>query len=158
MGGAMGMIGGIFSFMGSLASADAMRQQGEDERTAAYFKADREEERGQQERAVQQRGALRKRRETGIVESAIQAKAASSGGGASDPTVVDLSGAVAKEGEYQALQQMWLGEQRGRDLENQASLDRFVGEAKKRNADAKADATILGGVGGLIGSLGKGFG
>jgi hypothetical protein len=154
----MGMIGGVFSMMGAMASADAMRSQGEAEKQAAYYNAAMKEQRAMQERAVEQRVALRKRRDTDMIQSTIQARAAASGGGASDPTVIDISGNVAQEGEYQALQSMWIGEQRGRDLENQAQLDRYVGEQKKKAAEKKADATILGGIGGMIGSIGKGFG
>jgi hypothetical protein len=50
---------------------------------------------------------------------------------------------------------MWEGEAKGRNLENQAILDRYVGDQRKAAADRMATATIIGGIGGLFSSFGK---
>ena len=152
-----GVIGAGLNLIGSFAAANAQKQQGEAERQAAYYKAQQEERRAMQERAVAGVESRRQRRETSLLQSQLQARAASSGGGAglNDPSVISLASGIEGEGEYRALSQMWLGETRGRNLEDQANLDRFVGDQRKRAADASAKSTILGGFGGLFGSLAR---
>jgi hypothetical protein len=166
---AIGIIGGLFSFMGAMASANAARQQAQAleyqaiaEVQAADYKAKQEERVGQEQRAAAQRKGLEEKRKETYLQSHLQATAAASGGGADDPTIVKLSSDIAQQGEYNALSQMWSGESQAVGLENQARLDRYSGRtrASALNAEAsaarsKADATILGGVGGLFGSFAK---
>lgn len=158
--GILGLLGSVISFAGSMAAAQAQKDQGEAERQAAYYKAQQEERRAMEERAVHQREALRKRKDTRYAQSTLQARAAASGAGAGidDPSIISLASEVEQEGEYQALSQMWIGETRARTREDQATLDRYVGDQRKRAADQRATATIIGGIGGLIGGLGRGFG
>lgn len=151
----IGIIGSVVSFMGTLASANAMKQQAEAERQAAEYKAKMEEQQAQEERAVAQRKALGERRSEDIQQSRLQALAAASGGGADDASVVKLGSDLAAQGEYNALARMYTGASRGVDLENQAALDRYSGEARASALRSRANATILGGVGGLVGSLAR---
>lgn len=165
----IGMVGGLFSFMGAMASANAQQQQAQAleyqaqaEIQAANYKAKQEERVGQEDRAAAQRQALDTKEKTSYLQSHLQATAAASGGGAADPTIINLSGDIAKHGEYSALSQMWSGESQAVGLENQAGLDRYTGYVRATaladEAAAKrtqADATILGGIGGLFGSAAR---
>lgn len=152
---ALAVIGGIVSFIGTIASAEAAKDQAEAEKQAAYYKARQEERKAMDERAVAQRKSMQQKKETEYLQSTLQARSAASGGGADDPTVIKLASDVEQQGTYRSLLNMWEGESRGRDLENQASLDRYVGDRKVDAAEKKANAMILGGIGGLFGSFAK---
>lgn len=151
------IIGGGFSIAGGYAAADAARQQGEAEKQAAYYSAATEERQAMAERATSQRKSFDQRRQEQLVQSSLQAKAAASGAGASDPTVINLASEIAGESEYRALGDMWSGETRGRALETQAGLDRYVGDRKLDQGNLRANAAILGGYGGMFSSLGSGL-
>src|SRR5437762_1366296 len=109
---AIGLIGGLFSFMGSMAAADAARQQGAYEQQSEYYKAGMEERQAMAERATYQRRASDQQREEKYLQSTLQAKAAASGAGATDPTVVNLAGQIAGESKYRQLGEMWSGKTR----------------------------------------------
>lgn len=152
---ALAIIGGIVSFIGTLASADATRAEGEAAREAAYYKARMEERKAMEERAVAQRKAQQTKKELEYTQSSLQARAAASGGGADDGTIIKLASDIEQTGTYHSLLNMWEGEAKGRDRENQAQLDRYVGDRKKEAADARANSMIIGGIGGLFGSFAK---
>lgn len=152
---AIGVLGGIISFIGTIASADAARQEGEAAKQAAYYKAQQEERKADEERALASRKAAQTKKELDYTQSSLQARAAASGGGADDGTVIKLASDIEQTGTYHSLLNMWQGEARGRDRENQASLDRYVGDRKKDAAEARANSMIIGGLGGLFGSFAK---
>lgn len=129
-------VGGVVSAMGTLAA-------GQSAKDASYFKAAQEDQAAQESRAASQRQALEKRRQSDLALSKIQAGAAASGAGASDPGIVNLSGDVAARGEYQALTDMYTGENRARGLEDQAMGDRMTGDAAETGAKYKAVGTLL---------------
>ena len=134
---ALPIISAVLTGVGTLVTAGAANAQGQADQQAAYYKAQMEERRAMEERAAAQRSAIRKRRDTEVAQSNLQARAAASGGGADDPTVIKLASDLEGEGEYQALAEMYKGESRARDLENQAQLDRFVGDQKRRAGRTK---------------------
>ncbi len=152
---ALAIIGGIVSFIGTIASADAARQEGEAAQQAAYYKAKMEERKANEERALAGRKAAQTKKELEYTQSSLQARAAASGGGADDGTVIKLASDIEQQGTYHSLLNMWQGEAKGRDLENQAQLDRYVGDRRKDAAEAKANSMIIGGLGGLFGSFAK---
>jgi hypothetical protein len=144
--------------MGTIAQANAMRAQAQAEQQAANYKAQVENQQAQEDRAAAQRRALAEREKTQYAQSQLQALAAASGGGADDPTIIKLSSDIAAHGEYNALADMYTGESKGVDLENQANLDVYSGAMKADAMRAKANSTIMGGFGGLFTGIGKAFG
>jgi len=114
---------------------------------SSYFKAAQEDQAAQESRAASQRQALEKDRNTTLALSKLQANAAASGGGASDPGVVDLAGDIAGRGEYQHLMDMYTGENRARGLEDTAKGERATGDAKETASYLSAAGTIIGGAG-----------
>lgn len=153
---AMGMIGGLFSLFGSIVQASALQKQAQAERNAAEFNAQVQEQRAMEERAAAQRKALDERKKKDIVQSNLQARAAASGAGAgvNDPTIISLATDIEGRGEYQALTEMYTGESRARGREDEAALQRYIGETKAQASEAKATGAILGGIGGLFGKFG----
>lgn len=152
---AIGIIGGLFSFLGSIASANAARSQADAEIQAANYRAGEEERLGKEELAVGSRKSIDEHRKTALIQSELQAKAAASGGGAADPTIIKLASDIEGQGEYNALSQLWTGQSHKVALDNQAALDRYSGQMRAKALRDKADATILGGIGGLFGSFAR---
>lgn len=152
-----GLIGGGFTLAGSQIAADAARKQGAAEQQTAYYNAGMEQRSAMAERAGGQRKAFEQRRQEQLVQSSLQAKAAASGGSATDPTVTALASQITGESEFRALGDMWSGETRARGLEDQAGLDKWVGDVKRDQGELRAQGLILGGYGGMLGSLGGAF-
>lgn len=134
------VIGGAVSAVGTLAAGGAAKDAG-------YFKAAQEEQAGQESRAASQRASLEQRRQAGLALSKVQAGAAASGAGASDPGILKIAGDIAGRGEYQALTEMYKGENRGRGLEDQAMGDRMSGDAAQEGSYYKAAGTALDTIG-----------
>lgn len=152
---ALGIIGAITSAVGTIANASAMSAQAGAEQTAANYKADMENRQAMEQRAAAQRSALDQRKKTALVQSRLQADAAASGGGATDPTILKLGSDIAGQGEYNALSEIYSGESRATGLENQGALDRYSGAARASSLQSRSFSTILGGLGGLAGDIYK---
>lgn len=157
------LAGTAISASGTIASGKAAKDAGIRSMQAQEFKAAQYEQAAQESRASAQRAALERRRDVKLAESTLQARAASSGGGADDPTIVQLGENIAGRGEYQALGEMFRGENRARGLLDEATGARFTGEAelaagkaKQQASEYSAAGTILSGVGTLFGKYGGG--
>lgn len=151
----LGAIGAAVSAVGTLASASASIQAGDDQKAALEFKAKQEDQAAQESRAASQRQAIDKRREAEQLDSQLRARSAADGGTTTDPTIVNLGSEIAGRGEYQALGEMYKGENRARGIEDQAQGDRMTGAAAARGARSAAFGTILSGIGGIAGKFGK---
>lgn len=149
--------GGALSAAGTLMGGNAAAEAGASARQSQYFKAKQEEMAAQESRASAQRAALDKGRETTLLQSQLQARAAASGGGASDPGILDLAGDIAGRGEYEALTEMFRGENRARGLEDSATGSRMTGDAAAAEGRAKRDASYFSAAGTLIGSAGSAY-
>lgn len=140
-------IGLIASVGGSVLSGLGQMQAGKAANANAKFQAAQMEQQAGQERASSQREAIAQRRQANIMRSNAQAAAAASGGGATDPTVLNITGNLAKEGEYNALSALFEGEERARGLNLQATTTRMEGKQAKKQGMIGGAATIIGGVG-----------
>lgn len=151
-----GLSGGLQA-AGTLMGGNAAADAGESARKAQYFRATQEDMAAQESRAAAQREALDKGRQTTLVLSKLQANAAGSGGGASDPGILTLAGDIAGRGEYESLLDMFKGENRARGLEDQAIGSRLTSDAAKAEGEAKKSASYLSAAGTLIGSAGSAY-
>lgn len=140
---ALTLAGGALSAGGTIMGGQAAQ-------SSANFQAAQEDMAAQESRAASQRDALEKGRQTTLALSKLQADAAASGGGASDPGVLTLAGNIGGRGEYESLMDMYKGENRARGLEDTATGERATGAAK-------ADASYLSAAGTLIGSAGSAY-
>jgi len=143
------------SASGTIAGGAAAADAGARTKQAMEFRAKQEEQAAQESRAVAQRASLEKRREGTLLLSKLQARAAASGGGASDPGVVDLVGDISQRSEYDALFDMYKGENRARGLEDSAVGSRLSGDAAVAEGDAKQRAAALSAAGTIISGAGS---
>lgn len=156
--------GSAVSAMGTIAGGKAAEQAGMATQQSMNFRAKQEEMAAQESRAAAQKIALEKRHEGKLAQSTLQARAAAGGGGADDPTILNLSEDIAGRTEYLSLMEMYKGENRARGLEDQAIGSRMTGDAafaegqmKKKAAKLSAIGTIIGGAGSMAKTAG-GFG
>lgn len=131
-------------------SGQASKDEGVATQRAKMFEAQQLETRAGQERAASQRKMLAEKKREKLVQSALQARSAASGG-ASDPSVVDLASDIAAEGKYRAMTALYEGDDLARSLENMASVKNYegaearrAGEIKKRSRRTEAFTTLLG--------------
>lgn len=92
--------------------------------------------------------AARVGRETKLANSRNLALAAASGGGAADPTVLQIMGDVEAEGVRNSLTEMYKGFSRKADLLTQANATRVSGKRARTGSYIGAAGTLLGGLAG----------
>jgi hypothetical protein len=124
-GGPLGIIGAAISAIGTLASGAASQRQAEAQAAALDYQAKVEEKRAMEERALAQRKAMDRRREGKLALSTLQARAAASGGSATDPSIINVGSNIAGRTELGALQIMSEGENSARHREDQAAINRW---------------------------------
>lgn len=146
MAGALAVIGTIASIGGTVLSAVGAIQQGKYQQATAEAQAKAEERRAQEEQAGAQREAIRRGREARYVLSRQLAVSASSGGSASDSTVLNLMANTAREGDYQSQSAVYEGTMRGQGLQYQAGIDRMAGQQARTAGYINAGSSILGGI------------
>ena len=95
------------------------------------------------ERATSQRQSIDERRQAELASSRALALTAASGGGADDPTVVNIISDLEGEGEYRALTALYNGEQSARGMEDEATARRKEAKNVKRASLFKAAGSIL---------------
>lgn len=144
-------IGGAVTAAGTLAA-------GHDAKQAQYFKAAQENQAAMESRAAAQRQMLERRRGAEVLTKKIQAGAAGSGSDASSPDILKLSSDVLGRGEYQALSEMYGGENRARGLEDAAVASRMTGDAEERGSYYKAAGTLLSSGGSVYDRYKKSYG
>jgi hypothetical protein len=149
-GSVLGTIGTIASLGGAVVSGIGQMRQGQAAEQNARFQAQQLEQRAGQERASSQRVAIEERRRANIAGSNLQASAAASGGGAADPTVLNLAGGLAKQGQLNAMTALFEGEERATASEFQAQVTRADGKAAARAGRTGMISTIAGGVGSTL--------
>lgn len=133
------IFGTIFTAIGAEQSAAAAKSE-------AQWQAEIAKKRGDEALALGQRKMVEKGRQHQLLQSKILANAASSGGGADDPTVLEHIGDTAELGTLDALNEFWQGDQSKRGYIDQANAAIFTGQAKASEARMKGYAGILSGV------------
>ena len=115
-----------------------------------------------QERAASQRATLEQQRQGRLVGSRAQAIAAASGGGALDPSVVNLLGDLDNEADFRAATALYQGESAARGLEYGATLQRsagqgdiYAGELYRQSGEAAQNRSYLRAAGTVAGGAAK---
>lgn len=147
---AVDIISGGLTALGTAASATGTIAGGDLAMAEAKYKSKQLDQQAAESRAVSQREAMEYRRKGKLALSALQARAAASGGGADDPTIVNLASGIAGRSEYQALATSAAGENKARGYEGAADAALASGKAAKKGAKLAAWATILGGAGSVL--------
>lgn len=141
-----GGLGSMFSLLGTGVSAAGQIAAGQNAQAMANAEAAELKRRAAEERAAAQREAMEKRKKANLLLSRSQAVSAASGAGATDPTVLAVEGGIAKEGEYQADVENYLGESRARGLIHKAAMTQAEGADAKQASLFRAGGTILSGI------------
>jgi hypothetical protein len=154
------ILGTVVSAIGTIAGAAASARQANAQAAAENHAALVADQKAMQERAVGQRQSFEKRREARFAQSTLLARAAASGGSATDPTIVKLGSDIAERTEYMALSDMARGEQAGLDYENKADLSRWKAGIMRDEAKMAmtggiigAGSTILSGASSIFGKM-----
>jgi hypothetical protein len=108
--------------------------------------------------ATAQRSAQEDRRQTGLVQSKLQALSAAQGGSATDPSVLKLSGDIAGRGEYKALMDLSSGEDQAAGLTNMGAAAKYGGDLAKQGDELSAAGTIASGIGSFASNYRTGLG
>jgi hypothetical protein len=138
----LGAIGTGLSAVGTVAGGIAQSNANKAQAEAA-------ERQAQEVRAASQREAMVRAKETRELLSRQQAVAASSGGGATDSSVLDIMGDVAEQGQFNVDSAIFEGESQGRNLEDQAAILRWEGRQKMLSGFVDAGSSVLSGVSGF---------
>lgn len=152
----MPQIAAAAAIVSTVVSAAGTIMSGNAARGAANFEAAQMTQQAGQERAASQRRASEQRRQAGLVNSAVRSRAAASGAGATDPTVLDIEGDNAATGEYNALSALYEGEERARGLEMNAGARRYEGQQARQASLFKAGSTLLSSGSSLFSKYGQG--
>lgn len=152
---ALSAVGTVVNTLGTIAQGNQAKAQGIAAQNAANFRAAQLEQQAGQERAAAQRNAIEERRQARLAMSRGLAVAAASGGGALDPTVVNLLGDVQAEGDYRALMRLYQGEERARGAELGATAARYEGDSAYAAGVAAQRNSRFAAVGNLVTGLGK---
>lgn len=129
----------------TILSAAGQFQQGQAQAGALKVRAQQEDLLAGQAFASSQRRAQQATREANLISNAVTARAAASGGSATDPTVQNIQARVQGQGEYNALSALYEGREAQAGLQLQAGMDRAVAGSVSRAGLMRAGATILTG-------------
>lgn len=138
------------------AAYEAAKARAAQTRQQAELDATMRERQAGEDRSSSQRAAQEARRVSRIKQSRAMALAAASGGGAVDPTVINILGGLQAEGDYNASSELYKGEDsatyqewlakvsrvRG---ENQANQEIYQGKVAKSAGIHKANSTLASG-------------
>jgi hypothetical protein len=111
---------------------------------AASYRADQYRQNASDAEAVGQRRAYNEGEKTKLVMSEALARAAASGGGASDPTIVNIMAKIASEGAYHKAVALYSGEQQAQEMNQRADLEEYSGKSSKFNSVISAGAQLFG--------------
>lgn len=128
--------------IGAIASAGGTIYGGVAAKQASDFEAKSLKRKGDAEFAAGQREAMRRRKETEIILSRQKAVAASSGAGATDPTVEAIMGKTQQEGDYSAMMDMYNGAINRADLYAEAKSAKTAGNQDLMKSFFDAGRTI----------------
>lgn len=153
MAAMMMLAGTAVSAGGSILGGKASMLEGRSAGQAADYEAMQLRRAAKEERAIGQRKAMERNHETDILMSEQVARAASSGAGVVNPTILNLISETAGRGAYLADSEMTAAETAARSKLDQAKASVFRGKlARMRGKSAMgaslldAGATVLGGL------------
>lgn len=156
-------IGTVLSVAGQMQASKAAKKQAESQKQAADYEAAQMNQLAGQTQAASQRAAMNERRRAGMIASRGLAVAGASGGGASDPTVVNLLADIEGEGAFRAATALYQGEDKARQYRMGATGKEFEGAVALQGGQARASAyqlsafgSTLQGAGSLYGKYGMG--
>lgn len=128
--------GNVVTAIGQMAYGQSAREQGD-------FQAAQLREQAGDSQASGQRQAYFEARHARYVASAALASAAASGGGASDPTVINIIAEIAQEGAYREKAALYQGDERARQMRMQADARQQEGEQRQQSSSLLAGTSLM---------------
>lgn len=139
----MAALGTVISLLGTASTVIGNNQAGAAAETNAASQALQLRANAGVARAQAQREAINQERQTKFMLSRAQALAAASGGRSTDPTIVNLEGNIAGEGEYRRLAAIYNGEAQATGNEYQAEVTQRQGQTVNQATNTKSLSTVL---------------
>lgn len=140
IGAAMSLAGTLFEASGADRAASGAQAAAARRKAALDFEAAQLRGQAGQSVAAGQHAAREKRRQAELVQSRAIAVAAASGGGVSDPTIVNMLGKIAGEGAYRANLSLYEGEERARVMRMNAAARDYEGALALEAGDMASEA------------------
>lgn len=150
------ILSAIATIAGTVLTGAGAMQQASAAKAEGQWQAEIAKKRGDEALALGQRKMVEKGRQHQLLQSKILANAASSGGGADDPTVLEHIGDTAELGTLDALNEFWQGDQSKRGYIDQGNAAIFTAQAKASEARMKGYAGILSGITGVADKFSRG--
>lgn len=152
----MGAVGAIIQLgMGGI-QAGAEKKSAQNEQVLANYQAGQLRVNAGQAIAASQRDAISIDRETRLNASRALAVAASSGGGASDPTVVNIIAQGASDGAYRKAVALYEGQDESRSMLSQADALEAGADLAMGQSKARRGAMLLNAGANAYGSYARG--
>ena len=139
IGAGLSLAGTLFEASGADRAASGAQAAAARRKAALDFEAAQLRVQAGQSVAAGQHAAREKRRQAELVQSRAIAVAAASGGGVSDPTIVNMLGKIAGEGAYRANLSLYEGEERARTMRMNAAARDYEGALALEAGDIAAD-------------------
>lgn len=149
-------IGGALEGFGANMGAMSHVMYGIQAQRANQFQATQLRQEANSVQGAAQRDAFNVQRQTDLVTSRALAVAAASGGGASDPTVVNIIARDAGQGAYEKAVALYGGADKARYLQEQASAKEFQGREELINSGEVALGQGASGVASILRSQARG--
>ena len=150
----MAAIGAIASLASGVIGMAAARQQGLAAEAAAEYEAESREVRAKEEVAAAQRKAYERREESERLQKRQRAVAASSGAGATSPSILQIYEETAERGEYLAGSELYGGQSRARGQRDAAQAALLKGDAAKKGSVLEGFGHLATGIGGAARAFG----
>lgn len=144
----MAMLGAMTSLASAGVGLAGASQQAAAAQSQANYEAELRWAQAKQDVAASQRSAIQGQQQTDVTMSKQIANAAASGGGVDTPGIAAIYGETAGQGDYNSRAAFYTGQQ-------QAWQQNALADAALARGKNAAQGTMLAGIGGAIGGIGK---
>ena len=144
---ALTVIGSLSKTLGILGQGAAGVKAAERRKQAAEFEAAQLDQNAGQAKAAAQRVAYQKGVEGDLMLSRLKALAAASGGGATDPTVLNLQAGLMHQKAYNLAAALYRGEDDARTMRMQAAAKRYQADLGVADAEDARTASYFAAAG-----------
>lgn len=145
-GGILSTLGNIAGWVGTGLTAAGTIYSGRQAAAAGEFEAKQLKAKGEDERAIANRRSMEARRNAQRLAGRARAVAGASGGTVSDPSVTSILANIEREGEYNALAEMYRGQTNQATLNTQANAAKLEGKQARTASYLDAAGTIYSGL------------
>ena len=134
----------ILNTAGQLAKGHAYEAIGSRRQALSEFTAQQLEQDAEAAQGIGMRGAVNEQLKAKLVNSLVLARAAASGAGASDPTVLNIMAQTSGESAYRQALAMYEGESQARLSRLRATAARYEGATAESDAGVAKDMSDIG--------------